>query len=163
MIPNSYVSALIEGLKNNLESAFNEVDITMNWDNYTSIEPSVNNYSGRIFVETKPKTTDDLSGYVSLQKKMIPSVYDITLESFVAHNNASQAYLLGQDLLEFLANHVLFSIRPNGITGNFRGVELNDALIGLNLTNPLKIGYEDRQGGFSLVQVRVNFNWKKED
>lgn len=163
MIPNSYVSALIEGLKDNLESAFNEVGIVMSWDNYTLIEPSVNNYSGRIFIETRPKTTVDLSNYFSPQKKMIPSTYDITLESFVAHNNASQVYLLGQDLLEFLVNHVLFSIRPNGITGTYRGIGLSNALIGLELTNPLKIGYEDRQGGFSLVQVRVNFNWKKED
>jgi hypothetical protein len=156
MIPNSYTSALIEGLRDNLETAFSAVDVSMNWNDYGLIEPSNNNLSGRIFVTTNPIDTIDLSGIYKREK------FDITLEAFATHHNSAEAYLLAQDLLDFLSNHIMLSVRVSGITGTFRGVQLSNALLGLEINKNPQIGYEERQGGFQLVQVRFPFIWTKE-
>lgn len=156
MIPNSYAGALIEGLRDYLESAFTEVGVEMDWGDYGIINPSVNDLSGRIFAETIPKVSIDLSGVY------YRSQYNITLEAFACHSKTNQAYLLGQDLLEFLLKYLIQSLRCTGITGTYRAIALNQALIGFELRQPPVIGYQESQGGLELIQVRVPFTWTKE-
>jgi hypothetical protein len=156
MIPNSYTSALIEGLRDNLESAFSVVGIEMSWSDYGIINPLVNNLMGRIFVNTTPRDT------INLSTLYFKESFEITLEVIAAHQNSGELYLLAQDLMEFLIKHIMLSVRVSGITGTFRGVQLSNALLGLEIKKAPQIGYEKPQGGLELIQVRFPFIWTKE-
>jgi hypothetical protein len=153
MIPVSYTTALLNVLKDNLEATFNDAGVTIDLGDYGESFPAAGNMSGSIGIEITP-----VAQPISLGD--CKRLYSVTIEIKLASNQhfgiVNQIY----DIREFLLNHLLHTVRKDGVNGIYSGVQVHQGLLGFDIKrSPTYI--DSKQDNLSYARTIISLEWSK--
>jgi hypothetical protein len=152
-IPYSYRSALVAAIAAKLEEKFLANGVTMSWLNYDGF-PVAGKHTGCILVEEDTINQPDVLG-----NQVIELRPHFILKS--AFSGGSGSLLEAYDVIEFLEGYLIKELRLSGITGVYRGVELTNALTGMEPAGRVTISPRQQQDQLIGFVSTMQFKWRR--
>lgn len=160
-LPTSFASAILEGLRYNLQVKFDEDNLDTQWMPYNpsieDIEPANDKGTGIIVIDEEPKNTPQID-----QREWKQRTFNIGIEVRASVHTNEQPYYVAHNLNNYLKDYLELDLKRDGITGTFLGKEIRRVLSFYTVVSNT-VNLEKRQGGFNLIRCVYRLKWSQSD
>ncbi len=158
-VPKSVKGAILEGLKDVLETACSPYKDTAKngdilWNHYTDIHSPDQNPLGAIWIGR-------VSSVNSTVLTRVDETLEISLRLLVSESNDEVLRFSLLDWQELLTKTIFQNIKANGISGLYRDINLKRVLVGWSLTTNEIIPYINQDSG-GTGGLNFVYSWKIE-
>lgn len=155
--PTSRVSAIASLLQTHLETACTPYadgtkDGTIDWNYFSDIHsPELNPKGCFLFDPLTQQNNADIS--------RVDASYQITVRFLVSESSSSPLLEQAYNWLQLLTETIFAAIRKDGISGEYDGLTIKKALIGLVLTGSVVTPSINQDGG-GTAAIQLIYTWK---